>query len=266
MSLKPIDTATLKPIELTTIYEISRVILQATDTADALKKIILLARPVFIFDNVVLYQPHDDSSLSPTYARAIGRGRSKEADLNWGEAIALDVIQTEKMVECQEHISSDPSDRLNTRFFLGLPLWVGENIQGALVFIRFGGPEFLPEQINLARLIAEHVEHLLQRQLLSSRVGNLEAKRELDRLQQEFVATISHNLRTPLGFIKGYATTLLRDEINWDVDTRREFLGIIDEEADRLSEMIDNMLDSSRLQTGNLQMDYQQVRLGGVQK
>jgi signal transduction histidine kinase len=264
MALKPIDTTSLKPIELKTIYEISRVILQAGDTAEALKKIVYLARPVFIFDNVILYQPQADFSLTPTYARAVGRGRSKQADLNWGEMIALEVLQTESIVDRQEQIQTEPNDRLNWRFFLGLPLWVDENICGSLVFIRFGGPEFLPEQINLARLIAEHIEHLLQRQLLASEVGNLEAKRKLDRLQQEFVATISHNLRTPLGFIKGYATTLLRDEINWDADTRREFLGIIDEEADRLSEMIDNMLDSSRLQTGTLQLEFHHIRLDSL--
>jgi len=261
MSLKPIDTASLKPKELKTIYEISRVILRAVDSADALKQVIYLARPVFIFDNVVLYQPKEDQTLEPTYARAVGRGRTKEADLSWGETVASDVLQTEDVIIRQERIATGHKDRLNKRYFLGLPLRVGGNIRGALIFIRFGGPDFLPEQTNLARLIAEHVEHLLQRQLLVGRVGNLESKRKLDRLQQEFVATVSHNLRTPLGFIKGYATTLLRDEIDWDAETRREFLSIIDDEADRLAEMIDNLLDSSRLQSGTLQMEYQHIRL-----
>jgi signal transduction histidine kinase len=54
---------------------------------------------------------------------------------------------------------------------------------------------------------------------------------------------------------------LLREDTNWDDQTRREFLMIIDEETDRLSELIDNLLDSSRLQTGTLQMDFQRVRL-----
>jgi signal transduction histidine kinase len=84
------------------------------------------------------------------------------------------------------------------------------------------------------------------------------------KMQENFVATVSHDLRTPLGFIKGYTTTLLREDTDWDVPTFREFLGIIDEEADRLQELIDNLLDSSRLQSGTLQMNLQIVRLDVV--
>jgi signal transduction histidine kinase len=136
---------------------------------------------------------------------------------------------------------------------------VGSKIKDALVFVRFGGPDYLDTQINLAKLIAEHVEQLLERQNLVKKIVSLEAERQLDLLQQEFVATISHDLRTPLGFIKGYATTLLRDDTEWDVKTSREFLTIIDEEVDRLSELIENLLDSSRLQTGTLRMEFQNV-------
>ena len=89
----------------------------------------------------------------------------------------------------------------------------------------------------------------------------MEAERRLDRLQEDFIATVSHELLTPLGFIKGYATTLLRDDTSWDDNTRREFLLIIDEEADRLRELIENLMDSSRLQAGTLRMSYQPVRL-----
>jgi signal transduction histidine kinase len=80
------------------------------------------------------------------------------------------------------------------------------------------------------------------------------------------VATVSHELRTPLGFIKGYATSLLREDANWDEDTRREFLTIIDEETDRLKELIDNLLDSSRLQSGTLRMEFQPVRIDTMLK
>jgi signal transduction histidine kinase len=83
-------------------------------------------------------------------------------------------------------------------------------------------------------------------------------------MQENFVATVSHDLRTPLGFIKGYTTTLLREDTNWDVPTYREFLGIIDDEADRLQELIDNLLDSSRLESGTMQMNLQTVRLDVV--
>ncbi len=265
MPIKPIALENLKHRELITVYEISRVILQSVDTASALKEILRLARPVFIFDNVVLYQYRDGQSLIPTYARSVGRGRAIEADMDWGQALASEVLEKREVIMRRENLAQMTEDRgtarLNARFLLGLPLNIGYEAQGALVFIRFGGPVYLPEQVNFAQLIAEHVEHLLEKQNLVNRIASLEADRKLDRLQQEFVATISHDLRSPLGFIKGYATTLLREDTTWDHETRREFLSIISEEADRLSNLIDNLLDSSRLQSGTLQMSFRPQRL-----
>jgi K+-sensing histidine kinase KdpD len=121
------------------------------------------------------------------------------------------------------------------------------------VFIRFGGPHFTDEQVNLAEFIATHVNQVLEHKRMVERIGNLEAERRLALLQSDFVATVSHELKTPLGFIKGYSTSLLRKEANWDEETRDEFLQIIDEETDRLTELVDNLLDSSRLQSGTLE-------------
>jgi len=258
----------LQPEEYKSLYEIGRVIIQVVDSETALREIFHLARPAIIFDNIVLYEMQEDQTLIPTYARSVGRGRSIEADMEWGETIAREVIQTSEMVLRGETLEDEPDndsdERLNLRDFLGLPLQTAAEISKALVFIRFGGPPFLPGQINFAQLVAEHVEKLLERQQLVERVAALEAERRLDRLQEQFVSTVSHELRSPLGFIKGYATTLLRDDTEWDLQTRREFLTIIDEESDRLTEIIDNILDSSRLQSGTLPMDFQEVRLAKV--
>jgi signal transduction histidine kinase len=88
-------------------------------------------------------------------------------------------------------------------------------------------------------------------------------KRQM-QLQEDFVSTISHELRTPLGFIKGYSTSLLRQDTSWDEETQKEFLTIIDEEADRLSLLIENVLESARLQSKTLQLRFQPLRLDGV--
>ncbi len=255
----------LKPQEIKAVYEISRVIFRAHDTFKALQQIITLARPVFIFDNIALYQLREDGHLEPSYARAIGRGRSSEADLTWGEVVAKEVIRQGKIINQKEEVPGpmeDPlKDRLRFRFFLGLPLRIDETLLGALVFIRFGGPDYTEDQVDLAEFIAENVTHLLERKRLIQQIASLEAKRKLDQLQEDFIATVSHDLRSPLGFIKGYATTLLREDTSWDKMTRKEFLSIIDEEADRLGELIDNLLDSSRLQAGTLRMEFRPLRI-----
>jgi signal transduction histidine kinase len=135
---------------------------------------------------------------------------------------------------------------------------------GGLVFGRFGGPSYPPEHIRLAEFVAWHVGQLLENRRMARRIASLEAQRELARMQDEFISTISHELRTPLGMIKGYVTTLMREDANWDSETRLEFLEIVDEEADRLRELIDNLLDSSRLETGTLGMTLEPIKLSTI--
>jgi signal transduction histidine kinase len=255
------NPASLRPQELEAVYAISRAVARAVDIDTAMDEIMRMARPVFIFDNMVLYLQKDKDAFDPSYARAIGRGRSYEAELAWGEATASEALQTEQVVIRMEEIDNPPEDRTRLRFSLGLPLHLWADARGALVFIRFGGPAFKPDQIHLAEFIAAHVAQLIGHDRLVQQVANLEAERKLDRLQEDFIATISHELLTPLGFIKGYATTLLREDTSWDDVVRREFLTIIDEEADRLRELIDNLMDSSRLQSGTLRMVFQPTRL-----
>lgn len=260
------DPESLNTQELDAIYAISRVVTRASELDASLDEIIGIARTVFIFDNVVLYVHQKADSIEPSYARAIGRGRNSEIDLAWGESIAKDVLNSGKIVVRQEITGDVSKDRMNARYFLGLPLISGDNNIGALVFVRYGGPQFTPEHTHLAEYIAGHIAQLYEHGILITRLSRLEAERQLERLQDDFVATVSHELRTPLGFIKGYATTLLRENTNWDEVDRREFLMIIDEETDRLKELIDNLLDSSRLQSGTLRMEFQPLRLDTMLK
>jgi signal transduction histidine kinase len=249
--------------ELEAVYAISRAIAETLDFDKALADIVRLARPVFIFDNAVLYLVGEDGNLEPAFARAIGRGRSSEADSAWGEVAANGAFASGHNFIYQPEIKPE-LDRLQQRFYLGLPMLLGGKNMGALVFIRFGGPVFTDEQIHLAEFIAAHVTQVLEHKRLVDRVANLEAERRLTRLQSEFIATISHELKTPLSFIKGYSTTLLRKDTNWGEETQREFLTVIDEETDRLTELVENLLDSSRLQSGTFDIEIRTLDLAAL--
>ena len=85
---------------------------------------------------------------------------------------------------------------------------------------------------------------------------------ELDRLKTDFVSMVSHELRTPLGLIKGYTGSLLQPDLVPDEATRREFLTVIDEETDRLTELVSNLLDMSRIEAGGLRVDPHPTELG----
>ena len=79
--------------------------------------------------------------------------------------------------------------------------------------------------------------------------GNL---RELDRLRTELLANVSHELRTPLAGIKGFATMLLDYDKKLSVKEKREYLETIDKNTDRMVELIEQLLEMSRLGTGML--------------
>jgi hypothetical protein len=98
------------------VYAISRAVARAVDIDTALNEIIRLARPVFIFDNMVLYLQRDHDVLEPAYARAIGRGRSFEAELAWGEATASEALGTEQVVIRMEETDNPPEDRTRLRY------------------------------------------------------------------------------------------------------------------------------------------------------
>ena len=263
MNTRKPDASSLQPNELEAVYAISRAIAETLDFDKALANIVKLARPVFIFDNAVLYLVNEKGSLEPAFARAIGRGRSSEADSAWGEVAANEAFTSGRNSLFQPDTKPE-ADRLQQRFYLGLPMLLSGKCIGALVFIRFGGPPFTKEQIHLAEFIAAHVTQVMEHKRLVDRVANLEAERRLTRMQSEFIATVSHELKTPLGFIKGYSTTLLRKDTHWDAATQLEFLAIIDEETDRLTELVDNLLDSSRLQSGTFDVEFRSVDLASL--
>jgi PAS domain S-box-containing protein len=95
-------------------------------------------------------------------------------------------------------------------------------------------------------------------------VRDITRSREAEELRSTFVSVVSHELQTPIAIIKGYASTLAREDAHWDAATARERLGAIEEEADRLSHLVQNILYASRIQAGGLKMEPEELDLGEV--
>jgi signal transduction histidine kinase len=85
--------------------------------------------------------------------------------------------------------------------------------------------------------------------------------RTAEEIKSTFISIVSHELRTPVALIKGYASTLRRDDAKWDKHTINDSLAVIEEEADRLSKMVDDLLDASRLQAGGLSLNQADVSI-----
>ena len=216
-----------------------------------------------MFDNVAIYLLDSGTeALEIVYARAMGRGKSAEAEAAWGGNIANEVVSSGKMVIFKPEEGSD--DRLAQAHLLGFPVDDGLQTVGAIVFIRFGGPEFAKEQADLVEIAGSWIANFIQKKLHREFRQDYDILQQKALLQDDFIATISHELRTPLGFIKGYSTTLLRADTTWTDEARNEFLTIIDEEADRLTELIENILESAKFQSRAIQLQIQPVRLDAL--
>jgi len=226
----------------------------------AIDDLVRSLRKIFVFDNLVVYLSEKAGNPpEAVYARSLGRGRQAEADASWGENITNQVLSTGKIVQTNPQITAE-DNRVLSPFVLGLPLNMLE-ARGVVILIRFGGPDFTPEQLNLAKIFAADLTHVFERRFFRENLIQFESVKLQTQFQDDFIATISHDFNTPLGFIKGYTTSLLRSDITWDSETTQEFLTIIDEETDQLINLIGQMLDSARLKNGKLPMDFQPIRL-----
>ena len=118
------------------------------------------------------------------------------------------------------------------------------------------------EQANI-RLQEEVTERKQAEEALEQKMEELQAAheelQELDQMKDSFLSTVSHELRTPLTSIKSFAEILLSYE-DEDKETQREFLTIINDESDRLTRLINDFLDLSRIEAGRMQ--WETVKLG----
>lgn len=85
--------------------------------------------------------------------------------------------------------------------------------------------------------------------------------REAEELKSVFVSVVSHELKTPVALIKGYVGTLRREDVSWDSEIVQDSLKVIEDEADRLTELIENLLDASRLQAGGFSLSLAEIKI-----
>jgi PAS domain S-box-containing protein len=105
---------------------------------------------------------------------------------------------------------------------------------------------------NLKVLINQLTITLFNLKLLDDEEKSRQMAERANEIKTEFLAMISHELRTPLTSIIGFTTTLLAENIKWNPNEQRDFIETIHQETIRLQELIDHLLDLSRLDVGML--------------
>jgi two-component system sensor histidine kinase KdpD len=131
-------------------------------------------------------------------------------------------------------------------------LRAGDDVVGSLWARRPGAGEPSPEESRLLAATADQVGAALRRERLQAQASEVEIARRSDELKSALVDSVSHDLRTPLATIRAAAGSLADPEIQLPEEERREVAARIDAEADRLSDLVGDLLDMSRIQSGML--------------
>lgn len=194
-------------------------------------------------DGIIILTPdHTIERCNPAFARILGkpiesiRGKSHEGIIRWSsqkEGMTLEQAEAggwPLTPNASLYVEGD-LDRGDTR-----PLPVG------ITYAPLLNPE--GELINVVATIRDITRF-----------------READELKSTFISVVSHELKTPVALIKGYVSTLRREDATWDRKVVQESLEVIEEEADHLGDLIENLLDATRLQAGALAINQSDVAL-----
>jgi PAS domain S-box-containing protein len=129
-----------------------------------------------------------------------------------------------------------------------------------------GGGEYLAERITLdsGRVLSVHLAPVASGEEFIGTVAvfrDITQEVEIDRLKSEFVATVSHELRTPMTAIRGYTEMLMMDAAGPLNEEQRRFLKIVKGNSDRLELLVSDLLDISRMESGQIRLNLDVVEL-----
>jgi len=135
-----------------------------------------------------------------------------------------------------------------------LPLQSGQRLIGEIRFWRQDSP-LSREEERLLKTFASQGAQALERARLAQAEAKAHILEESDRLKTSLLSSVSHELRTPLSTIKAAVTSLQGETIPWDSEARLDLLSAVEEESDHLNQLVSNLLNMSRIETGALKPD-----------
>ena len=136
----------------------------------------------------------------------------------------------------------------------------GETVRAEELVIQLPDGQAVPTVVNVAPIFSEEGEVVS----VVATIQDMTPLEELERLRAEFLGMVSHELRAPLAAIKGSTATLLSTASHFDAAEVRQFLGIIDEQADRMRGLINNLLDVTRIDAGMLSVIAEPTEVSDV--
>jgi two-component system sensor histidine kinase KdpD len=126
------------------------------------------------------------------------------------------------------------------------------------------GPGLSAEDRDILAAFAAQLATALESDRLHAEAAEADSLARANQLRSALLAAVSHDLRTPLASIKAASSSLLSDQLEFGPDETAILLHTIDDEADRLSALVENLLDMSRLETGAMEVLARPTDLGDL--
>lgn len=162
----------------------------------------------------------------------------------------------------REYAEEEEFTDLGLRCRLAAPLVVGARTLGMVSVVRVEPDSFGEEEIELVSLLGRFLGSAVQNiRAYEAERATVEELRRLSALRADFVSMVSHELRSPMAAVIGSAKTL---HLRWrelTPEQRESFLGLIDHETNRLAELVGDVLDTSRIESGSFSYSFGDVDL-----
>ncbi len=177
-------------------------------------------------------------------------------------ALEGQTIVQEDMAADQRFGDQEPLLELGLRSRLAAPLLVGPRAVGVLSLSRFEVAAFDAEEVELVTLLGRLVATAVQNiRVFEAERRTVEELRRLSALRADFVSLVSHELRSPMAAVMGSAQTLQSRWRELSAEQRDAFLALIADETNRLSALIADGLDTSRIEAGTFTFAFTDVDL-----
>jgi PAS domain S-box-containing protein len=216
----------------------------------------------------LLDEDEDGGSLSLVVHRGFSQEMAREIrTVRLGEGLTGKVAQLGRPIVVDK-VSEDPRLSMETgrrealHAFGAVPIKSRDKVLGVLGVFSRRPRQLSSQEVQLLTAIGHHIGMAIENVRLAEEASEMEILQELNRLRSELIANVSHELRTPLGLIKVFCTTLLSEDVEFGRETQLECLRTIDEEADKLEEIVDNLLDLSRMESDRLRLDKRFTDVG----
>ena len=149
---------------------------------------------------------------------------------------------------------------------VAVPMIAAQGKVGVLVLENRSSAQHLGADLPFLEAVAQLIALSIENARLRKELGVVQAREETDHFKAELISTLAHEMRTPLTSIKGFSTALLMEEATFSAQDQREFLEIIDQECDILTQLIHDLLESSIIDAGMLTLEPQPVILARMAK